>query len=580
MKHKAFRYRLLAAVLAALLLFAGCGRTGSAARSGNASAPAENMSGGADTDSDSVQEGEAEPAGEDAEEGTAGAEKTAEPVRMIADLEHGPSLFGSRMVSMYDCLIFATNPGVEENVLGSADDGLYMTDFSIDQPVRLAQGRCGPVWCDGSAIYFYNRTALKSGFCRMDMDAAEMEWIRTDNAARPVENLFVWGEELVFLRDGVLVFQELTGTDTWTETKFTPDGGEITLAKPSGDGIFYSVFDPETGARKIGLFDRENMTVKQVAEPDTYGFTPFYVNDHYEVYYFKALPDQPVYEDWRQYEFEILRADQDGTVTPEGVTGRFGDTLYVWGDYLIYTKYQEVQEWGGSDIVLTVSRPYCYNTRTKEEYAIVRDSYIGWDVRIADAGGGFLYLDIYDVRTDEWGEYMYSQCDDLSQDVPGTILFRDKLAESAELSEAFVKEQQAAEEEAKISEEERRAAEEERKRQEEEAARNEPYGPGTSKLYLKAGDLSACFRLVRMDGSTEFQVLLSPGESTTMSFPCGRYTLKIARGETWISDEEAFGPKGKYSSTNVFTFESGASYEISTGTRGDFHGDSQQGFTS
>ena len=98
MKHKALRYRLLAAALAALLLFAGCGRTGSAAHPGSAPVPQEEQSGGAD--GSSTEEAEAEPAGEDAEEGTSGAEKTAEPVRMIADLEHGPSLFGSRMVSM------------------------------------------------------------------------------------------------------------------------------------------------------------------------------------------------------------------------------------------------------------------------------------------------------------------------------------------------------------------------------------------------------------------------------------------------------------------------------------------------
>jgi hypothetical protein len=60
-----------------------------------------------------------------------------------------------------------------------------------------------------------------------------------------------------------------------------------------------------------------------------------------------------------------------------------------------------------------------------------------------------------------------------------------------------------------------------------------------------------------MDGSTEFMVLLSPGEETSRSFPCGRYTLKTAEGDTWISDEEAFGDAGHYSTTDIFTFEAG-----------------------
>ena len=92
-------------------------------------------------------------------------------------------------------------------------------------------------------------------------------------------------------------------------------------------------------------------------------------------------------------------------------------------------------------------------------------------------------------------------------------------------------------------------------------------------------DKSACYRLVRMDGSTEFMVLLSPGEETSRSFPCGRYTLKTAEGDTWISDEEAFGDAGHYSTTDIFTFEAGGAYEISSGTRGDFYSDDAGGFT-
>ena len=72
--------------------------------------------------------------------------------------------------------------------------------------------------------------------------------------------------------------------------------------------------------------------------------------------------------------------------------------------------------------------------------------------------------------------------------------------------------------------------------------------------------------------------LLEPGESKVMSFPCGRYTLKVAKGPKWISDEEAFGSAGSYSTTDFFTFEEGEAYQISSGERGDFHHDDSGGF--
>ncbi len=74
------------------------------------------------------------------------------------------------------------------------------------------------------------------------------------------------------------------------------------------------------------------------------------------------------------------------------------------------------------------------------------------------------------------------------------------------------------------------------------------------------------------------QVLLSPNESKTISFPSGYYTLKIAEGANWINDKEAFGPDGEYSSTSVYGFEAGSTYRIGSGNRGDFHGTDQSGF--
>lgn len=104
------------------------------------------------------------------------------------------------------------------------------------------------------------------------------------------------------------------------------------------------------------------------------------------------------------------------------------------------------------------------------------------------------------------------------------------------------------------------------------------YGPGTSYLDLDAEELSACFRLLRTDGTEEFFEFLNPYESCTKSFPSGRYILKIAEGTAWISDEEAFGSSGHYSTTDFYTFEDGYSYYIGAGTTGDFYGDSASGF--
>lgn len=107
----------------------------------------------------------------------------------------------------------------------------------------------------------------------------------------------------------------------------------------------------------------------------------------------------------------------------------------------------------------------------------------------------------------------------------------------------------------------------------------EEYGPGESGLYLKAGDHSACYRLVRVGGELEVQVLLEPNQSKTVHFPCGTYKLRIAEGDTWISDEEAFGEDGKYTAVNYFRYQEGETYEITETTgSGNIYNDSAGGF--
>ena len=232
--------------------------------------------------------------------------------------------------------------------------------------------------------------------------------------------------------------------------------------------------------------------------------------------------------------------------------------ISAYGDYVFYARPCEMKEgveWAeeGEERY----QPCCYNTVTGEETVLMRSCGLNCSVYAVNVTSDYLLVSYTD---DPAGDGESLKIEKLSD--PAIVYDAGELVRGAETADAYV--QQEAEEKAA----------------EEEALRNEPYGPGTSTLYLSApDDNSACYRLVRMDGSTEFMVLLSPGEETSRSFPCGRYTLKTAEGDTWISDEEAFGDTGHYSTTDVFTFEAGGSYEISSGTRGDFYSDDAGGFT-
>jgi hypothetical protein len=110
------------------------------------------------------------------------------------------------------------------------------------------------------------------------------------------------------------------------------------------------------------------------------------------------------------------------------------------------------------------------------------------------------------------------------------------------------------------------------------------YGEGGARLVLSASERSACAKLFYADatgkGEEVLVALLAPGESVTLSFPAGTYILKLAYGDTWLGDAEAFGEQGVYSSTEAYTFEKGGKYELATSTTdGDFYADSQDGFT-
>ena len=107
------------------------------------------------------------------------------------------------------------------------------------------------------------------------------------------------------------------------------------------------------------------------------------------------------------------------------------------------------------------------------------------------------------------------------------------------------------------------------------------YGPETSRLYLRRfDDTDTCYRLYRVGGGLELEVkLFDPNDSRWVSFPCGFYILRIARGSEWISDEEAFGPNGRYSVIYYEAYKAGETYEITTTSgRGNVMSDSAGNF--
>ena len=270
--------------------------------------------------------------------------------------------------------------------------------------------------------------------------------------------------------------------------------------------------------------------------------------------------------------YVLSYCDEEGDVTQTDIMWRHNGQrglIFAYGDYAVYSRtciaatepnaVDRQYEEDSGDL------PCFYNTKTGVETVLVREheSVGGLQTRgtghvcVLGASSGYLLASMSD---DELRNGDFIEVESLSD--PSATVLLSKVIEGAEVTEDL----------------EQRDAEE---REAERAAfSDEPYGPGTSTLYLEApATKSACYRLVRMDESTQFQVLLEPGESVSESFPCGRYTLKVAKGDMWISDEEAFGPDGDYDTTGVFRFEEGGSYRISTGDTGDFRPDDAQGFT-
>ena len=258
--------------------------------------------------------------------------------------------------------------------------------------------------------------------------------------------------------------------------------------------------------------------------------------------------------------FSLSYTDENGTTKQTGVLWDSPSTspigFYIYGDSVFYSRpCKFITE---DDENYSIDMPCCYNTKTGTESVILRNRHPNWFSYLSGATAGYLMItDKYLEKPEGEGTTLESIAD------PTVSVKLSDLIDGAPVAAAFTE------------------RDEKEKQDQIEANKNEKYGPGESELSLEApSDKSAAFRLVRMDGSTEFLKVLEPGESVAVTFPSGRYTLKTAEGDKWISDSEAFGEDGTYASTDVYTFEPGKSYEIGTGIAGSFHSDSSGGFTN
>ena len=494
-----------------------------------------------------------------------------EPADMTADdvpesakeilLEAIPTQVGRHAVSDGEFLFFTIHSADETAGMWKEGDGLFRATLSMENPLLLVHGNCRSLVLDGDLLYFFLEDAGgRSSICSVDRQGTQVRQIVSDVEAS--DSLGLWNGKLFFVqRDGSLCIVD--DMETGSYTPFAPEHHKVLQACPAPENrIWLSVVDNWNLSVSLFIYDP--------ADGSCWGVYPMLGNfavGEDGVYCLIQVPDQPEYPDYRQYNYALMRIDENFDPVFTGTEGRFDSTLLSYGPYLLYAKYTQVEEKAGLGEA-SARKLFCYDTRTGTESALPRDEFIGIDISLRGISYGWLFYNAYDYYANdpESLEFSGSRCCDLSGE--RTPVSLENLIPEAVASQASLAYDLSTQE-----------FMEARRQEEEEALRNTPYGPGISYLYLKAGDKSACFRLVRMDGTLQFQVLLAPGEETTQSFPCGKYILKTAYGDTWISDDEAFGSDGRYSATDPFTFESNASYEISTGTHGDFHGDSQAGFT-
>ncbi len=106
-------------------------------------------------------------------------------------------------------------------------------------------------------------------------------------------------------------------------------------------------------------------------------------------------------------------------------------------------------------------------------------------------------------------------------------------------------------------------------------------GKGSVTLKMRNEDTMACYKLVSCDEGNPviYSVLVDPYTELTLKFDYGYYNVKVAYGDEWLGDDKAFGESGEYMISEMYSFNSGFVYELSTSSaRGDFSTYSMSGF--
>ena len=423
-------------------------------------------------------------------------------------------------------------------------EGIYQTDLKKSKTKIITDG-WNPCSADGRLYVSYNG---EIDYLSKDFDETKKA-CETDGGA---ENMSYYSGSIGGKKGKYLFFTDQSGMHAGKII----DDGRVSIIKGdffNRDGVdILSVGDSMaffSGGSGLTALDLDSKEETEVTDANIYAACA--IGD--TVYFLTDMEDYPD-SGKKGASIELAFWTPGEEVVYTRLLGKFEpEMLLGYGDYLFYSR----QIYADSYEV----RPYCYNTKTDEEFKFERSQYEDDSIKVFGVSDGYMYIMV--------GPYgLPEKCLLESISDPDVSVDLIDLVKGSGKSGAIKK-----------IEDDEKKAEEEKQAREEEERRNEPYGPGTSKLYLEApDDQYACYRLVRRDGTYEFQELLKPGESIMKEFPCGRYTLKIAKGDKWISDEEAFGETGHYSTTELFTFEDGEAYQIGSGSEGNVYGDSQSGF--
>ena len=505
-------------------------------------------------------------------------------IKIVETIEDVPVLataHGYDMVSDGQYIYFAQHSYKRGFTSSGEKDGLYRTSLSLDNTEYIDRDYCMGLNLSGNEIYYFHEGDISEGEVGIYLADTKNLWSeRLFFKDAKWQSLFLLDNEIAYLGynrqyNNTLIFVDIEDEENTREVDIGMN--EIMEANVTNGIVYFVLRNNENGHQKICVLNTGTLEYKEL--DDTWQDI-MAVKDG--CVYYVGAPQGADYEeksDWdtttpkgdrRNREYILKKADANGNIEETSVSGKIGDRLIAYGDYIVYTKYtNDVPDEGGDSLH---GRPCLYNTVTDEEWMIDRKEFAGKEIRLRDVSAGYLYLDEYSKITYDEEGYDLSLFDHSIfcniSDSDKSILASESVVDTGELNSK--REQWNQEEEEAKAEEERR---------EQDEIMNTPYGPGTSSLILSSkDDKSTCYKLVKTDDEVEFQVLLSPGESVTKSFPCGYYVLRVAEGDTWISDEEAFGDGGSYSRTDLFYFEEGSSYRISTGTTGDFYNTGQNDF--